>query len=328
MTFLYCHTKLAILSSFVACLILINFFILSHSVYQSEFIPLNITDYLHLKRIGDPQSPRRILLLHGAIENGKIFYSDQGKGFAWYLARQGFEVFVLDLRGRGESFPPIHRQSFYGQREAILEDIPAAMRYLETDARPLFWGAHSWGGVLLMSALAHHPEWAKHIQAAVFFGTKRRVAVQNSARLWNIELGWNRLFFLATALLGYLPARTLKVGADSETKRSHAESVHWVKSLAWRDPVSGFDYPQQLAQFQHFPILFLAGQKDACLGHPEDVRRFMQEVGEPSEYWLLSKAKGFKHDYGHIDMLTHKEAPLDHFPKVLNWLISHGLSGG
>ena len=64
-------------------------------------------------------------MLHGAVENGKIFYSEKNKGLASYLAHHGFDVFVADLRGRGLSEPAIKKGAIHGQTESITEDIPA-----------------------------------------------------------------------------------------------------------------------------------------------------------------------------------------------------------
>ncbi len=57
---------------------------------ESLFIPLSpfSKDELHLKRVykkgllGPP-----VFMLHGSIENGRIFYSDSGKGLAPYRVR-------------------------------------------------------------------------------------------------------------------------------------------------------------------------------------------------------------------------------------------------
>ena len=54
----------------------------------------------------------------------QIFYTEKGKGLGCYLAEQGFDVYVLDLRGRGKSTPLINAESDYGQHEAITHDIP------------------------------------------------------------------------------------------------------------------------------------------------------------------------------------------------------------
>ena len=65
---------------------------------------LNDGDHqLHIRHIycegGEQGQP--VLMVHGAIENGRIFYNEKGKGFGCYLAQQGFDVYVIDLRGRG-----------------------------------------------------------------------------------------------------------------------------------------------------------------------------------------------------------------------------------
>jgi hypothetical protein len=38
---------------------------------------------------------------------------------------------------------------------------------------------------------------------------------------------------------------------------------------------------------------------------------------------VLSKGNGNLHNYDHINILTHPDAPKDHFPIVLNWLNQH-----
>ncbi len=282
---------------------------------------------LHLARFR-PQSaaPERgpALLLHGSVENGRVFYSPDGeKGLAPYLAHQGFDVFVADLRGRGDSSPPIGRDSPYGQTEAITEDLPALIQAVNASTGGLSqtWIAHSWGGVLLFSYLARFPHLAPSVHAVVCFGSKRVIAVRNWEVLWKIGVAWNVVAPLATRLWGYLPARTLGLGSDNETKTSHADCKKWVAGAAWIDPGDGFDYGKRIVDAKLPPTLYLAGQADHCLGHPRDVGAFSREVGaDNSELWLLSKRQGFLHDYGHIDMLTHPDAPNDHFPKVVAWL--------
>src|SRR5437868_5343185 len=92
---------------------------------ESYYISINNRDKLHLQRIYQNPQGTPVFLIHGAIENGRIFYSKNLKGFAPYLAKQGFDVYIGDLRGRGKSHPAINRYAKYGQTEAITEDIPA-----------------------------------------------------------------------------------------------------------------------------------------------------------------------------------------------------------
>jgi len=143
---------------------------------QSHFVQLAEQQTLHLRRIAnDEQSGPVVFLMHGAVENGKIFYTHSNKGLAPFLAEQGYCCYVADLRGRGESKPLITRHSKYGQTEAIVEDIPAFIDHIEQleGKKPDYWVAHSWGGVLMNSVFARFPEYLKDVKACAYFGSKR-----------------------------------------------------------------------------------------------------------------------------------------------------------
>ena len=296
----------------------------------SHYIELGGGERLHLKRIWcDPMGPP-LFMLHGAIENGRIFYSGNGKGLAPFLARSGFDVYVADLRGRGGSTPPISRSSHYGQTEAITEDIPAFINHIgELRGRaPEQWIAHSWGGVLLSSCMARYPEYLGMLRSAVYFGSKRSVRVKNIHRLLKVEVMWKRLCPLIAACVGYLPARQMRIGSDSETVRSLSQCNEWVKPAPWVDPGDGFDYGAAITKAALPPIWYIAAENDHALGHPDDVRDFMDESGPSAAmYSVLSQENGNLHDYDHISMLTHPDAVKDHFPSVVAWLQRYGETG-
>ncbi|MBA6355559.1 alpha/beta fold hydrolase, partial [Colwellia sp. BRX8-3] len=129
---------------------------------------------LHLRHIWQQKGGTPIFMLHGAIENGLIFYTKKGKGLACYLAEQGFDVYVADLRGRGESTPRIDKHAVHGQFEAITEDIPHFINYIfQVTQQKIHLVAHSWGGVLLASTLARFPKIIERIRSKTCFGTKR-----------------------------------------------------------------------------------------------------------------------------------------------------------
>ncbi|GHA79071.1 alpha/beta hydrolase family protein [Pontibacter akesuensis] len=288
---------------------------------ESIFIPVTEKDTLHLRRFSQQQQGAPVFLVHGSIENGRIFYSNSGKGFAPYLAQQGYDVFVADLRGRGQSTPAISGKSKFGLTETLQEDFPAfinKIKELKGDV-PQLWGAHSWGGVLMLAYLAR-PVVPVEVQSMAFFATKRRISVQSLQRFFMIDVMWNLVANIAVATTGALYAKKLKMGSDSETRLTHSQTNEWVEQRRWLDWNDNFDYAAALRNMQLPPILYLAGANDKVLGHPEDVQRLRQEAGASgSEFRLLGKEAGYKHDYGHIDILTHPDAPEDHFPEVVAW---------
>ncbi|MCX2741094.1 alpha/beta fold hydrolase [Pontibacter anaerobius] len=289
---------------------------------ESIFIPVTPTDTLHLKRFSQDRHGPPVFLVHGSIENGRIFYSNSGKGFAPWLARQGYDVFVADLRGRGQSRPAISAKSKFGLSHTLQEDFPAFIRKikeLKGDV-PQYWIAHSWGGVLMLAYLAR-PVLPVQVQAMAFFGSKRRISIRSLKKFIMVDVMWNWFAKATVAVSGALYARQLKMGSDSETKHTHRQTHQWVVQRRWLDWHDKYDYAKTLQKMQLPPTLYLTGANDDVLGHPVDVKQLMQETGcSRSEFRLLSTDNGYRHNYGHINILTHPDAEQDHFPEVVAWL--------
>jgi len=290
---------------------------------ESVHIPVDSTDTLHLKRfflrVGGPP----VFMMHGSVENGRVFYPRSGNGLAPYLARKGFDVFVGDLRGRGESEPRINRNSSYGQTEAITEDITAFVERIReiSGSFPRHWIAHSWGGVLLLSHFARFPDTNGSVDSMVFLGTKRRISVWNLKRLIMIDVAWCIVARLLVRLFGFLPRGAFGRGMDAETNKSHLQCKRWVRESKWIDSDDDFNYREALRSIKLPRSFWLAGSADSYLGHPDDVIRFREEaLATNGEYLLLGRTSGCSRDYGHVDMLTHPAASKDHFPMILDWL--------
>ncbi|RDV16215.1 alpha/beta fold hydrolase [Pontibacter diazotrophicus] len=298
----------------------------SHLQTASIYIPVTATDTLHLKRFSINKQGPPVLLVHGSIENGRIFYSKSGKGFAPFLAQQGYDVFVADLRGRGKSKPSISGDSDFGLTHTLEEDFPAfisKIKELKGDV-PQFWGAHSWGGVLMLAYLAR-PTVPVKVQAMAFFASKRRISIWSPKKFFMIDVMWNWVAKTAVAVTGALPAEKLKMGSDRETRLTHRQTNDWVVKKPWLHWHDKFDYAAALQQMEVPPTLYLAGAKDNVLGNPVDVEKLLLETGsEQAAFRVLGKANGHLHDYDHIDILTHKDAVRDHFPMVVKWFRKFG----
>ncbi|MFC4158085.1 alpha/beta fold hydrolase [Chitinimonas lacunae] len=293
---------------------------------ESLFIDVDGGDRLHLRRIRTGSAGPALLLIHGAISNGRVFYSERGRGLGPWLARRGYDVFVLDLRGRGRSEPSIDRRSAHGQTEAITIDLPAAFGLIETlrPAAPLGCVAHSWGGVYLSSCLARRPELARRVAASVYLGSKRSIRVRNWRRLLEIDLIWQRAASWIVRRHGYLDAARYRIGMEAETAKSLRQSQEWVRAKDWRDSDDGFDYAAALKQQCLPPTLYLAGRADPCRGHADDVARFIAESGPHlHRLQLLGRNEGLSRDYGHVDMLTSEAAEREVYPLIVQWLDDH-----
>ncbi len=280
---------------------------------------------LHRFKRPDARGPA-VLMLHGMMSNGRVFFSASGKGLAPWLAARGYDVFVADLRGKGDSRPLIDRHAHHGQSEMIRVDLPAlhAAVLQHAQASQAHWVSHSWGGVVMNSCLLRHPALIAQVPGMVHFAAKRRVQVRNLNKWVEIDLMWNAVLRQLTRWMGYLPARALRIGSDNETRKTHRQIQAWVQAAPWVDEDDGFDYGRAAQRITLPPTLYLAAVDDPCRGHPEDVKRFRAESGAHlSRVHVLSRRGGALHDYGHASIVTHPDAVHDQFKLAEAWLRGH-----
>ncbi len=294
--------------------------------YESIFIKVDEINTLHLMHIytdcDKDKNKTPVFMLHGSMEDGRIFYTMNEKGLAPFLAKRGYDLYVLDKRGRGKSTPPISRKSKYSQKEVLFEDIPTVIKEIKKhNPNKQIWMAHSWGGVLMNAFLARNPEYIENITHCVYWGSKRRISTLNKERFTQIYLMWGFTFRITSRLYGYLPAKELKFGAENEPRKEYLQTIPWVSSRRWIDKHDRFNYGKALKKLALPKTLYLSGKADKILGNPKDVKLFMKESGTGlKQHVVLSTENGNLHDYDHINMLTHKDAPLDQFVKVYEWL--------
>lgn len=310
---------------------LFNFRVLYKHMLKEESIYLNVgltegEEELHIKRFYTDENGPPVLMAHGSVENGKIFYSDSGKGLAPYLSKKGFDVFVIDFRGRGLSKPSITKGTRHGLSEIIQVDVLAFVNKVKElkGNVPQHWIAHSFGGLFLLGFLARNKQAVK-VASMIFVGTRRQITVVSLKKIWTVDFMWRIMGRLLVKWKGYLPAKDYNAGLDNETIKSFIESNRWLKEERWQDYNDKFDYGLALRSIKLPDSLFLTATNDAVLCHPKDMRLFMKEVGaENHEMKVIGKQTGYKHDYGHNTILTHKDAPEDVYP-ILEDFIRKGM---
>jgi predicted alpha/beta hydrolase len=276
---------------------------------ESLMVPVTGSAQLHLRRIWSEGTTGAlpVLMLHGAAEDGHIFYSHQGRGLACYLARNGCEVFVPDLRGKGKSWPGINQHSEFGFHALITIDLPAL--------------AATVGGALAVAAVARAGASALGVNQLVHFGARRQVNASGWRRRLLVDWMWNRVGSMAVAWEGFLPANRLGLGTARESAQCFHDAIAWSRGDAWLDPEDEFDYAAAVRRDGWLRSLYFAASNDRAFGAPEDVRDFMHELGRhDGRLLVLGRAEGNLHDYGHTGMLLHPDAEQDHFPQLLGWL--------
>jgi len=99
------------------------------------------------------------------------------------------------------------------------------------------------------------------------------------------------------------------------------QMADWVMHDTCRSADKAVDYRAGLASCSQ-PALFLSAVKD-YLAPPAVVRRSFDLWGGPKDLVEFSLANGHCADYGHVDLLLGKKAPLEVYPVLLRFLLSH-----
>lgn len=304
-------------------------------VYRSHFI-CESTHKLHLMNIRSDKPTNSVcFLLHGAIENGEIFYSKKGQGLAPFLARQGHDVYVADLRGRGLSSPSVKEEGsscMHGQREAIREDIPKFVEVIckLSGANKLTWIAHSWGGILMTSAQAYCPDMLSNIHSQVYFGSKRQITTREREYYTHFLFGFCGLAHFFHRYYGFYPGKELKIGSDNESTNSVMDTCKWALTSCgwgkWIDYKDKFDYALHYSVIPAEaipPTWHIGAVADKMLGNPVDVKLWAEETRQTHKFTVLSKDNGNRKDYDHVSMITDKECVEDYFTDVSQWIYAH-----
>jgi predicted alpha/beta hydrolase len=294
-------------------------------IQESLMVPVSGRVQLHLRRIwtGEKGAGQPVLMLHGAAEDGLIFYSHGGRGLACYLARHGYQVFVADMRGKGKSWPAINQNSDFGFHELVSEDIPAlaAMVRRVSGGLEQTWVTHSMGGPLAAASLVRSGPDALGVRQMVHFAARRRVAATGIKRRLLVDLLWNRVGRIAVAFQGYLPSEKLGLGTARESSRCFHDGINWSTREQWIDSEDGFDYGVAAKKMPWIRSLYFASARDSAFANPDDVRDFMHELGRhDGRMMVLGRSGGNLQDYSHTGMLLHADAESDHFPQLLAWL--------
>lgn len=314
-------------------------------------VPCRTADGLRLalRRIPAAGEQRRgaVILQHGLGANGLVF-DYPGRSLARHLSAAGFDCYIPELRGAGDSERP---KAPFGIDEYIEHDIPAVIAAVQqaSGQQRVHWVGHSMGGILLMLYTMEFPD------API----ARFVAVGSSIDYrpgHSVFRDMRRLRFLAGSWLSHLPFHVLSrwnaLVAGYGPLAFPPEGMNFVRSniepALIRDilqrgfspipfrllddmdttfGVHGFTRKQgELKYLQHVshfrvPTCLLAGSKDPqcpieCV---DETARLLQNAPE-----LLvarfGKRYGQVDDYGHFDLLVGKRAEHETWPTIRAFL--------
>lgn len=141
----------------------------------------------------DPEGPAAgvpLICCPGLACNARLFDFDDEHSLGRHLAARGFDVWILDLRGNGESQKPdwLSRGWSFGFEELVRFDAVSAVDYVvrATGRERLFWVGHSMGGLVGYDVAARY-EQGRHLAGVVSIGSPLDFSGHRES------LGWSAL---------------------------------------------------------------------------------------------------------------------------------------
>lgn len=264
---------------------------------------------LVLQRFGtDTGSAPAVILTHGTFSNGKLCLK-----LARHLADAGFDCWVLDWRGHGQSESDTGHCDY---EQLAIRDVEAAVDHVRQQTRNarVFWVGHSAGGVLPFIYLARHPDRVRSFAGIVALGSQTTHAGRGV--LAKLLLGVGKGL---TTALGKAPGKLFRLGPEDEKVELMAQWFRWNSSGQWigRD---GFDYGSQLAAVD-VPVLCFAGHGDTRIAPLAGCRALYDRLGSTDKTFVgCGVSEGFATDYTHAGLIAGPHAAAEVWPKIENWL--------
>jgi pimeloyl-ACP methyl ester carboxylesterase len=254
-----------------------------------------------------------VLLAPGTFSTRMFWLGHQAQGFGFALARVGFDPWVVELRGHGQSARPAR----WTMDDWIRFDAPAAIELVlrETGSEHFFWVGHSAGGVVGAAFAGSGHPLAERIRGTVLLGAPGPAGLHGFRRLG----AWATMLATGAVPTLRLPGRALRLGPEHEPGGLIRDWMHWNISGCWRGG-AGHDYLAGLQHARH-AVLAVAGSGDRLLAPPIAVEDLLHRFGSTDRTLIVAgRSTGYSVDYGHPGLVIGRPAREEIWPRVVGWL--------
>lgn len=296
---------------------------LSVSIIKERLnIPVANQQFAHLVRIRPEKSVgQAVFMLHGLMDNASCFHDATTQtGLAYVLAREGYDVYLGELRGRHLDSKTLSNLEF-GVEQAIAEDLEVLITAMNktVQVEKQIWIGQGFGSLLLASYLARNPNFLSNILTMIHFSPFRES--QPVGAIKNLWVNWihKRGVNLLSKKLGYVPAVKLKLGRSNEGLGFYQEALQWLDK-PWQGK-DGFNYADEVKKLDWPPSLYFASLYRSWRGSDTDARAFMFDFGNHDARLIkLGRGVGNQKNYKRSELCLNESAEQDYYPVLLNWL--------
>ena len=278
--------------------------------------------------------------------SGALFDLHDEVSLARFLADQGHDVWVVDLRGRGRSEKP----RLWGRRRCrwtfddfVEFDVPAALAAIarETGHDRVQWVGHGLGAAVALAACSGVD--APHLTSLV--GLSLSVQFRHPGPLltggvsWLLRRIWSPSAVRVLAPLlgrvnlppfrglqnrdnvdGPIYRRALLNGVCPLPRAEVEQYAGWLDRDRFASQDGRVDYRKHMKSID-FPVMILGGRDDPLA--PRSMVEATLELLESAPQTALVSAgrrRGLSADYGRLDLVLGRNARRDIYPHVLAWL--------
>jgi polyhydroxyalkanoate synthase len=307
---------------------------------------------------GAPARKRPVILCHGVLANRRFFEVEGEASLPIVLTREGFDVWLVDLRGRADAGRPgwyFGRHTYdYDIDDFVREDMDALVSYVvaQTGASDVAWVGHSLGGMVAYARLGSIGD--PRIGALVTVGSPGFFAPMSHhlLRFDQISPATSLLPVLPTEALAWLdqalglplapailndtvfapgnipPAtyRTLEaIGVNDAAKREVQQFLRGLHAGEFVSRDGRISYTAGLSAIRT-PALVIVGRADE-LADPLVGRGVFEKLGSTDKELIIAgRGEGFRTDFGHVDLLVGPAAREEIYPRIVAWLKGHDAS--
>jgi len=289
-----------------------------------------------------------VVLSHGFFLNNLFLNLDEEHSLGRYLAREGFDVWNLSLRGIGRSLDPLKGGAkSWTLDDMIDKDVPAVIRYVREESRSanVSWIGYEMGGLLAygyvekkgglgLGALAaiaapvtfDHPEQApmkKLLKLEESPLLKKTFLNLNGPFLGRILIplvpGIERLFYNPENIAEEIKAKWLEEALAPINPGVLDHLLRMIKQGEFVSANGSFSYRRNLGKIQ-VPLLLVGGGDDP-LAPPESMRLIHRAVKSADRtVRIFGPRSKDSAAYGHVDLILGKKAREEVFPVIARWL--------
>jgi len=256
---------------------------------------------VRVHRVEDPRGS--IVLGHAMLVDGRSVDRPPGAGLASFLAGEGWEVWVPDLRGRGLSGPTVAQGGVWSYDDLVRFDLPALVAAARGSVAGACWVVGNSLTGHVSAAAAGTGAYADPPDGHVLLSVNTWVAALEPSRWMRLRKATgSTLFGVLARGLGRIPGRLLRIGPVDESGE-YGRDLHRFWRSGWRSR-DGVDYLASLASVRT-PVLALLGAADRYLAAPAAARAWVGHFGGEVVCRVLGRGdEGLTFDPGHMTLVT------------------------